>query len=532
MNKPHHPDNVSRLSAAARKAARARNWNVVRDCAREILRHDKRNAEGWFLNGLLLAGTGQYQQAVAAFTAAIGYDAQRYDAAIELADMCLYFLRHAEALSLLQRYTAALDNSPYYLDKAANIYTRLALHDKAWPLYRRANQLQPEIDHLQANLAACSVLVGKVDLARRIYQALLKRHPHHQKFHYELSKVARATDPAHVEQMEAVLESTRLPPEKNIFLYYALGKELEDLERWDEAFDYYRQGGDAAAAQAHAAGYDVGEDVSLMDKIIEVCTPEWIAAGAERFIPDNNDPTPIFVVGLPRTGTTLTERILSSHSRVESADESFFLHIVIKRVSGFGTQADMSPEIIEAAAGKDIDRVARGYIDAIDYRLNGKPMFVEKYPENFLYLGFIARAWPEARIVHLRRNPMDACFAMYKQSYFRQAYSLDDLARYYIAYERLYQYWRDTLGDRLVAVRYEDLVSDTEAQTRSLLDRLGLEFEPACLEFHLNKAPSATASTVQVREKAHTRSIGKWKRWEQQLQPLRERLEAAGIAVE
>jgi len=165
----------------------------------------------------------------------------------------------------------------------------------------------------------------------------------------------------------------------------------------------------------------------------------------------------------------------------------------------------------------------------VRYRLTGKPLFIYKYPLNFLYLGFIARSFPQARIVHLRRHPMDACFAMYKQSFFRFAYTLEDLASYYIAYDRLSGHWRQRLGGRIIEVEYEKLVSDPDAQIRALLDRLGLDFEQACLDFHLNTAPSATASAVQVREKAHTRSVARWKEFEEQLRPLRDRLEDAGI---
>ena len=159
------------------------------------------------------------------------------------------------------------------------------------------------------------------------------------------------------------------------------------------------------------------------------------------------------------------------------------------------------------------------------------PQFVEKYPLNYLYLGFVARAFPDAPVVHLRRNPMDACFAMYKQSFFRFAYTLEDLGDYYIAYDRLARHWREHLGSRLVELSYESLVSEPEREIGTLLQRVGLEFEASCLDFHLNEAPSATASTVQVREKAHTRSIGRWRQFESQLSPLREKLEAAGIEI-
>ncbi|HLF31162.1 MAG TPA: sulfotransferase, partial [Xanthomonadales bacterium] len=171
------------------------------------------------------------------------------------------------------------------------------------------------------------------------------------------------------------------------------------------------------------------------------------------------------------------------------------------------------------------------YLAAVGYRLEGRPLFIDKYPFNFLYLGFIARAFPQARIVYLRRNPMDACFAMYKQSFFRFAYTLEDLGAYYIAWERLRRHWQVVLGERIIEVEYESLVAEPEAQIRTLLERLGLAFEPACLDFHLNTAPSATASSVQVREPAHTRSVNKWLNFKRQLEPLRAQLEQAGLAV-
>ena len=188
--------------------------------------------------------------------------------------------------------------------------------------------------------------------------------------------------------------------------------------------------------------------------------------------------------------------------------------------------------MIEAAAKAGPARIAKAYLSAVDYRLGESPYFIDKYPFNFLYLGFIARAFPSGRIVHLRRNAMDACFAMYKQSFFRYAYTLEDLARYYLAYDRLHRHWSAHLAERIIEVEYESLVADPDVQIRKLLDRLGLGFEPACLDFHLNKSPSATASTVQVREKVHTRSVHRWKKFERQLQPLREHLEVAGIDVE
>lgn len=522
-------DFVDKASTAARKAARAGDWSTVSAHAREIISRQRSGAEGYFLLGLAERGVGRLPQAERAFTRAIELDAGRYDAAIELARMYLQTNRYGDAVRLLQSVEPQLDESPMYLDMAGTIYVNVGLPEKAWPLYKRASELQPGVGALRANLAACAVYVGEIETAQKLYRELLSEFPHHQKYHYELSRIVRAHDDSHIEQMKAVLDAPGRDAENNIFLHYALGKECEDLERWDEAFGWYKAAGDEARALAN---YDVQSDIDLIDKTIDVCTADWLRTGEPVTRSRHPTKTPIFVVGLPRTGTTLTERILSCHSQIESAGESFLLQTTIRRASGVRTNEAMSPMVIEAAARKDLKLVADGYLESVAFKFGDKPMFIEKLPENFFYLGFIARAFPDARIVHLNRNPMDACFALYKQSFFRYAYSLDDLGRFYVAFARLREHWRNVLGERLIEMDYEALVSDQEARTRELLERIGVDFEPACLAFEQNRAASNTASTVQIREKIHDRSVGRWRHFESHLQPLVTHLQDAGIDID
>ena len=521
-------EHLEQLSLTARRAAQAGDWSKVGACAREILSRRRNSSEGYFLMGLVDKASNRPDKAIRSFTRAISLDDQRYDAATELAGQYLRSHQYGEAVALLAHYEPLMINSPRYLDIAGSIYANVGLPEKALPLHVRANELQPGVATLEANLAACSVYAGDIDKAKTIYRQLLKKFPNHQRNHYELSRLARAADSTHVDQMKAVLESTNLAPDKNIYIYYAIGKELEDLERWDEAFDYYKMAGTAAAS---IANYDVDADVRLIDKIIETCDEGWLSNESAGTAAANSKKTPVFVVGLPRTGTTLTERILSSHSEVESVGETYFMQIVLKQVSGIKSADAMSPSIVEAAAKKDINRIAEGYLEAIAYKLGDRSIFIEKFPENFLYLGFIAKAFPNGRIVLLKRNPMDACFAMFKQSFFRYAYTLDDLGSYYVSYNRLREHWRKVLGSRLIEVQYEDLVSDQESRTRELLDAIGLEFEEGCLNFEQNRTASNTASTVQIREKMHARSLNRWKCFDEQLQPLTSYLENAGIEL-
>ena len=520
---------INNFSLAGRRAIAQQDWATVHLCANGILARQANHPEGLFLLGLVEKAARHPRKATEAFEAVLRVDASRYDAAVELASQYSMARRNGDVAALLGRCESMLDNSPKYLDMAGTTYVEIGQPEKAWPLYQKACELQPEMGIFRGNLAACAVYVGELDVAKETYKELLRENPHHQRNHYHLSRVAKAKDTEHIEQMLQALRETNLPPERNIFMHFAIGKEYEDLERWDEAFEHYQQGCDAAYK---VSKYDVATDIAIVDKVIEVCSAEWLASSVPE---ERAGPRPLFIVGLPRTGTTLTERIVGSHSRVASVGETEFMQMVIRRESGITSVEKMTPEMIESAARKDAADIRDGYLDAVNYRLADNPLFIDKLPFNVLYLGFIARAWPDQPVILMRRNPMDSCFSMYKQVFtwaYKFSYNLDTLASYYVAYDRLCRHWREVLGDRLIEVTYEELVSDQESQTRMLLDRLGLESEEACLRFEKNAAPSTTASSVQVREKVHSGSVQRWRRFEQQLEPLRQQLEASGISTE
>jgi tetratricopeptide (TPR) repeat protein len=520
---------VKNLSNAGRQAMAQQDWATVHHCANGILSRDANEPEGYFFLGLIEKASRHPKRATEAFEKVIELDKNRYDAAVELASQYSMSRRNREVAELLERYENAFENSPRYLDMAGTVYSEIGLPEKAWPLYQRANKVQPNVPLIKGNLASCAVFVGELDVAKQTYRELLENNPEHQRNHYHLARVQRAVDSQHIEQMEALLTKSDLPVDRNIFLYYALGKEYEDLQQWDTAFEYFEKAGNAVTS---VANYDIAKDIAIVDTIIRTCDSDWLNQGPT---PEVQDKTPLFVVGLPRTGTTLTERIIASHSQVSSVGETEFVQMVMRRESGVHDVEKMTPSIVEAVAEKDAAVISEGYLDTVRYRLGDEPIFVDKLPFNILYLGFIAKAWPGKPIVLQKRNPMDTCFSMYKQVFtwaYKYSYSLETLGEYYIAYDRLCQHWREVLGDRLVEVAYEELVVDQEAQTRRLLDELGLPFEEACLNFEKNVSPSATASSVQVREKVHAGSVERWRRYEKQLQPLRDKLESAGITVD
>jgi hypothetical protein len=237
------------------------------------------------------------------------------------------------------------------------------------------------------------------------------------------------------------------------------------------------------------------------------------------------------VIGLPRTGTTLLDRMLSSHSAIKSIGESYAFVMALQIAVGAKPGMALEPAELQRALALDsLEPTARAYLEFVRHRLSASSAkFIDKFPENFMYVGWIARAFPDARFILVRRDPMDSCLALYKQVYFRYSYKFDDMAEYVAAFDRVVRHWASLLDGRLMEVRYENLVSQPEQELRRLMGHIGMDFEPGMLDFEKNQQPVFTASAVQVREPLHGNSVGKWKRYARQLAPLRTALAARGL---
>lgn len=504
------------LSGVARSFIVQKKWHQLAQVAMEIQRSYPSSPEGFFLMGVYSKHARDIDSAERLFGQALSLDSLRYDAAIELALVLEMKQQYTKLLSLVDEFEEQLKNSAYYSLELSRLFARLGLHERALVLAKRAQFIQSDNDIIAANLAECSVFLGEVDAARDIYEKLVRKYPHYQKNHYELSKLRKASDYSHVTIIKELLTNNGLPPAKNIYLYYALAKQLEDLEDWDEAFHYYEKAG---AEILNSSNYSVTSDIEVMENVVALFDN---ASEFEHIIDHDTSfgPTPIFVVGLPRTGSTLIERVLSSHPNVESADETFFFPMALNKEVLGKYFAQITIDTVSSNTNKDLDALAKGYLDLIDYKLSGKPYFIDKYPFNFILLGFIAKAFPNAKFIYLDRHPLDACFAMFKQSYFKFAYCLEDVGRYYIAHRKLKNHWFDLLGERIINVSYESFVSCQRDETAKLLSSLGLNFDEKCINYHLNPKASGTASTLQVREQVHNRSVGRWEKYKKHLKPL------------
>ena len=431
--------------------------------------------------------------------------------------------RAAQALERLCELAARPDLALPLRQRAAQLLTHLNRHDEAERCHARCLAEAPDDPQILYNWAAALTAVGRLEEAERAYDRVVALAPRDADAWYNRATLRRQTATHnHVAAIEAQLRATAPGEAGRVALDYALAKELEDLGEHARSFAALKRGADARRSRL---SYRVTADSEAMAGIARTFDSEW-SATPRRGDPDRR---PVFIVGLPRSGTTLVDRILSSHSGVVSRGESTdFAAAVTRCADGAQGKADL----IRRAARIDPARLGAEYCGTLP--ACGAERVIDKTPLNFLYLGLIRAALPAATLIHVRRAPLDVCYAMYK-TLFRMAYpfsySLDDLAQYYIAYDALMAHWRRTLHGQLLEIDYEDLVSNQEAVSRRLIARCGLEWEPQVLNFERNTAPTFTASAAQVRQPIYTSSLGLWRHYASELAPLRARLAAAGIEM-
>jgi hypothetical protein len=307
-------------------------------------------------------------------------------------------------------------------------------------------------------------------------------------------------------------------------LHFALGKALEDRGEFVDSFHYYELGNALKRAESNYRPEIIENNTRQQ---IEVCTREFFATRAGFGIPDRD---PIFIVGLPRSGSTLLEQILASHSQVEGTQELPNIQQIVGNLRG--REPDLNdpryPRILGEMQLEEFRKLGEHYLDATRVYRNGKPdavpYFIDKMPNNFRHLGLIHLMLPRAKIIDARREPIACCFSNLKQLFAKGqefTYSIDDIARYYRTYLELMRHWDDVLPGWVLRVHHEDVVDDLEDSVRRMLDFCGLKFEPQCIEFHKTVRSVRTASSEQVRQPIYREGLDQWKHFEPWLEPLK-----------
>ena len=498
------------------------------DCCRRLLQAKPDLVEAHFLVGLIALELKQTWNAVSAFGSVTKLQPDHAAAWANLARLFMQAGQPARADAALAKAIEHNDDNPIVLDLIGTVYGQLGDQIDAGEWIGRALARQPNNPQYLINQANNHMFLDKLDEAEALLKRALALRPGNPNAHWLLSGLKKAENRDHVDALEKLVQQEQNNPRALSFLYYGMGKELEDLQDWDAAFEAFSHG---AAAKRKTIDVDEQAEIEMYDAFAATFTEEWMARPGQG----HDDPAPIFVVGQPRTGTTLVERIITSHSQVFSAGELKQFGHCVRRLGDYREPKRHSAKLATLAAGVDPQQLGKAYMQTTK-RLHGTlPRFVDKLPPNYLYIPLILKALPNAKVVHLRRGPMDACFASFKQLFadaYYHSYDQAEMARHHARYFRLMAVWRERFGDRFFDISYEDTARDLEPNARAVIDFLELPWEDACLEFHKQTAAVTTASVVQVRQPAHTRSIGRWRRYEQQLAPMQQTLTAEGIPLD
>jgi tetratricopeptide (TPR) repeat protein len=444
------------------------------------------------------------------------YLAARLDYVGVLIDRQKYLRAREEIDTLLRLEPGKRD----YFSLYAAACVGLGEHEPAIALYRQLLAASPGSADLHVSLGHCLKTVGRQKEATESYQMAAAARPSFGDAWWSLANLKTyrfsQNEIAHMRAEEAAPASNLVD---RYHLCFALGKAFEDRNEYAESWQFYERGN---ALKRTESRYHPDITETNTRQQIEVCTGHFLAARAGVGVPD---PDPILVVGLPRSGSTLVEQILASHSQVEGTHELSDIQRIVLGLRGYpGVLAELAPE--------EFRRLGERYMtDTRAYR-GHEPFFIDKMPNNFRHIGLIHLMLPNAKIIDVRREPMACCFSNLKQLFASGqefTYGIEDIARYYRTYLELMRHWNAVLPGRILRVCYEDVVEDLEGNVRRILEFCGLEFEPACVEFYRTERSVRTASSEQVRQPIFRDGLSQWRNYETWLGPLKDSLDDALI---
>lgn len=427
--------------------------------------------------------------------------------------------RFGEAATHFRRALAAQPDAVPVLIGLAHALQRQGRWRDAEPCYRRALALRPDLAGAELGLGMCLLATARLDAARACFERAVHLEPTCVEAWHLLSTLRRfdADDPfiAACEALQPRVAA--LPALRRARYWFALGKLREDAARYDDAFAAYATGNRTRASLFVLD--ESGEDRRVQDACAVFNShPAETRAAVESAV----GKTPVFVVGMPRSGTTLVEQILASCPDVHGAGEIADLQAVLRERCG-DPEPWAAVRTLPAAALREL---GAAYLERVWKRAPQATHIVNKMPSNYRYVGLIRMILPQARIIHVVREPMDSCFSCYTHLFegdsLPYSYDLRALGRYYRRYVRCVEHWHRVLPGVMLDVRYAELVTDTEAQARRMLDHVGLPWDPGCLQFHRNPRLVVTASRAQVRRPIYRDSVARWRRFESHLQPLLE----------
>jgi tetratricopeptide (TPR) repeat protein len=484
--------------------------------------------------GVILREQGRLTEAADHYRTALQLKPDFHDARHNLGIVLFEQGEFAEAAACYREVLKAQPAQYAVHFKLAKALQELSQLAEAENCYREALRGIPGSAEILNSLGQLLQHQGKLDEALSCHQEALRLEPEDAKAYYCLSQFARqgrfAFADADVDRLRTLLARADLPLEEGNLLAFTLANLLDQRGAYDEAFAYYRQGNELrrqAALQKNIT-YHADRYAAYVDQVLRIFDDAFFAR-VQGFGSDSE--RPIFVVGMPRSGTTLVEQILASHPQVHGAGECWEIPNLTNDLSGFLTVTEKYPLCV-LHMSRDASRLlAERYLNALSQMNATALQVIDKLPSNFQHLGLIAMLLPRARILHCRRDARDVCVSCYTVNFDNVplAFTLEDIGHYYQQYERFMSHWRRVLPVRMLEVQYEELIADPDAVSRALVEFCGLEWSEQCLAFYENARPVRTASKLQVRQPIFTRSVGRWKRYEAHLRPLLDMLSELGL---
>jgi tetratricopeptide (TPR) repeat protein len=477
--------------------------------------------------GNLLATVKRYEDAVRHCLKAIELRPDFFEAHNNLGNALAATERPADAIP---HYRKALEINPSYAEahnNLGNVLGAIERYDEAIACFREALAIDPQLTETYNSLGSALVTVGRIDEGRREMERAIAIAPRQPAYYRGVGECKRYTakDP-HLAAMEALAQDIgSFSDDDRMVLHFALAKAYDDIGRYESAFDHLVEG---CKLKRKQIVYNEAATLGLHNRVMEIFTPTLM-----RTMSGRGDPSavPVFIIGMPRSGTTLIEQILASHPLVFGAGESLAFHNAVQHlVAPNGPLSQPFPEAVPAMTAQQLRGLGEDYLHQVAALAPQAARITDKALGNFVHVGLIHLALPKARIIHAVRNAMDTCFSCFSKLFASEllyTYDFGELGRYYRSYDSLMRHWHSVLPKgTILEVRYEELVGDLETQARRIVDHCSVDWDERCLAFHQTERPVRTASAVQVRRPIYNSSVERWRPYEAMLRPLRELLEA------
>jgi tetratricopeptide (TPR) repeat protein len=514
--RPDYADAINNMGTALREMGRLTE-------AESTYRHAlalKPNDPG-VLNNLVLAlkDAEQFDEAIELLTRSLAADANNVKTLTYLALVRLEQKRVPDAEIAAQRALLLAPGEPEAISAMGLVRFEQQKPDEALALFRRAVALKPGVADTHNNIGNILKEDGQLAAARAEYERAIELDPREAAYYFNLADAKKFTEgDAHLAAMEGlVARADALPDTARSRLSFALSKAYDDLGRHDDAFRWMREGN---ALKRRRVGYDEARTLAHFDRMRAIFDRRLIEAKAGGC----DSTLPVFVVGMPRSGTTLIEQILASHPDVHGAGELDDFSRLVDRMHDAGGNALRYPDDMPAVTAGQLRELGNAYAEGLRARAPDAKRVTDKMPANFVFLGLIHLALPHARIIHVMRDPRDTCLSCYSKLFSAPqdfTYDLGELGRYYCKYAELMDHWRAVLPKgRVLDIRYEDVIADLETSARRIVGHCGLDWDPACIAFHKARRPVRTASASQVRRPIYRTSEGRWREYRDHLGPL------------